>query len=160
MTTPLQSKQNASWLPDWKFNISDSYQQQSGSNVDLPTANEILTACQPLLRSDQHQAPTVKLIVYFQQPMVVVWDESGGSSKWHVSFYMSGAEDGEIMVDFLEGSTATWRRPSSDEILTVCFYQILPIQIDGDWEIAPGSSKHSTSMIYNVRNTTEIDFKK
>ena len=42
----------------------------------------------------------------------------------------------------------------------VPFSQILPIQIDGDWEIAPGSSENSTSMIYNDRNTTEIELKK
>ena len=89
--------------------LSDSYQQQSGSTVEFPTANEMLAACQPLIFSDQHQAPTTELIFYFQKPLAVVWDESDGSSKCHVGFYMSGPEGGEIMVDFLEGSMTTWR---------------------------------------------------
>ena len=139
--------------------LSESYQQQSGSTVEFPTADEMLAACQPLLGGDEQQA-TTESIFYFQQPLAVVWDESDDSSKWYVGFYMSGTEDGEVMVDFLEGSMTTWRRPSRDEILTVCLDQILPIQIDGDWEIVPGSSERSTSMIYNVHNASEINLKK
>ena len=121
--------------------LSDSYQQQSGSTVEFPTANEMLAACQPLLCSDQHQAPTTELIFYFQQPLAVVWDESDGSSKCHVGFYMSGPEDGEIMVDFLEGSMTTWRRPSSDEILTVClFLKSYPFKSMVTGKLLPGAA--------------------
>ena len=84
-------------IENLKVVLSDSYQPQPGSTVEFPTANEMLAACQPLLCSDQHQAPTTELLFYFLQPLAVVWDKSDGSSKWHVGFYMR--EDGEIMVD-------------------------------------------------------------
>ena len=93
--------------------------------------------------------------------MAVVLDESDGSSKCHVGFYMSGPEDGEIMVDFLESSMTTWRRPSSDEILTVClFLKSYPFKSMVTGKLLPGATKTQPQWFIMIAIPLKLSWKR
>ena len=92
----------------------------------------------------------------FQQPLAVVWNESGDTKKWYVGFVMSEEEDTAV-VDHLErnvpSSSKEWKRPSLDDVQSVNFVQVIPCVVNGEWNFSGRIAK------FCVSNYEDIDIK-
>ena len=77
-----------------------------------------------------------------QEPLAIVWNsEDGGKRNWYIGFYMGFAEEGadSYKIDHLERcerSESEWERPKFDDVQTVQAVQILPCDVEGEWDFS------------------------
>ena len=75
----------------------------------------------------------------FQQPLAIIWDDHNDNRNWYIGLYMNDVEENEeyFRIDHLERvgeSDQIWQRPKVDDVQEVHNSQIVPCDIEGDWD--------------------------
>ena len=133
--------------------LDDEVEESDDGEINcLPTEEETMD----LLQASDESTPTETKFTP-QQPVAVIWHNQNDTLDWSVGFYLDDVEDETCRIDHLCSKDKTnWIRPSFDDIQVVKYIQILPIDVDGEWDF---SARHCTFTIKNAATIHEI-FKK
>ena len=115
--------------------------ENEGELVLFPSEDEIMSilnenSCDNvLLRTPSDTQAQFKL----QQPLAIIWDKAIGNRYWCIGF-VTGTDDGKICIDHLQPSSqdkslTKWIRPQIDDVQDVILDQIIPVDIDGQWDL-------------------------
>lgn len=148
---PEERAENLSILLLDNANISTSH---SASAFDLPTESELLNV---LSNSSEHrdehitESSTSKLEV--NDMCAVVWD-IGGDTTWYLGYVSEVAEESfsvEHLVRVAHGDHTFWKHPNVKDLQDVDESQILPVRVEGAWDIESRNPK------FVLLNSTEIN---
>ena len=125
--------------------LDDEVEESDDGEINcLPTEVETMD----LLQASDESTPTDTKFTP-QQPVAVIWHSQNDELDWSVGFFLDDVEDETCRIDHLCSKDKTnWIRPSFDDIQVVKYIQILPIDVDGDWDF---SARHCTFTIRMLR---------
>ena len=140
---------------------SDCMREENDGEIFLPTEEDVLTILQTGSTTEETPESTVLFsetieeqgsqILAVNELCAVVWDYKG-KFNWYLGFVLT-INDIFIKVEHLERITASnslyWQYPSNyTDIQDVELVQILPIQIDSEWDYS--NSEKSVLVVANV----------
>ena len=134
--------------------LIDSTIEETGEVVLLPNEDDIME-----ILKIKSQEPTMVPRFIQQQTLAILWNNDNGSSYWSIGFHVCDEEAERIKVDHSElkpghkDDKTKWIRPLHDDIQVVNPVQILPCDIDGEWDF----SSHRQP-VYVINNSLFIDF--
>ena len=132
-----------------------------GQDVHFPTEDEIFELLEGA--DNREQTCNVEHVEYStdtptfsaEQPLAVVWDTSDNVRYWCICFYIRDLIDNEIQVDHLkckyDSKFDQWIRPEKDDIQPVQRIQILPVDVDGEWDYS------KRQPVYHIHNVQDIE---
>ncbi|CAL4100113.1 unnamed protein product [Meganyctiphanes norvegica] len=121
-----------------------------GNDVIFTTEEEIMEI---LLHKSYSNTISSKPRYEIQQPLAVVWDNNKGR-KWYVGFYMDENDNKTIRVDHLEKQShdySAWVKPKHDDIHDVKYFQIVPCEVIGEWDMTRQPA------VFNIKNSQSIN---
>ena len=119
-----------------------------GEIVCFPTEEEIMH----ILKETQTKNPIPQSRFVPQQPVAVVWYIDDDRSYWCLGFFLDQIDKSTCRVDHLESKDkVNWYHPAIDDIQVVNYTQILPCNVDGEWNFVRRQSA------YIIKNIQEID---
>ena len=121
---------------------------ETEADVEFPSFDEIMKIIQE--KVDEGEPNLSDELFEFQQPLAIVWDQSDGTRKWYIGFYLGNNED-MLRVDHLIGAASEWKRPAIDDIQNETSHQqIVPCPVIGE------SVFNKRSTLFKVENVVDI----
>ena len=137
--------------------LDKSEEDVAKDEVVFPSEEEIYDKINEEDEKDEDEDKTVQSgHLNPDEPLAVIWDDDDGTRYWCIGFYAHDNEDETIQIDHLtqkqKGSCVQWIRPTVDDLQSVQPIQLLPMKIEGHWDL---SSERRPSFI--IDNLADIE---